>query len=116
MASVSVLSIASLLILFAVADARIPGIYTGGQWENAHATFYGGNDASGTMGTLSILSTFLAGLTIPIFQVPRFLVQLWRYTPLQKYHVPQLIMSVYEKPLFEPALVFFIYSLMKHAK
>lgn len=59
MAPMSVLSIASLLILFAVADARIPGIYTGGQWESAHATFYGGNDASGTMGTLSILSTFL---------------------------------------------------------
>jgi hypothetical protein len=55
MATVSVLSIASLLMLFAVADARIPGAYTGGQWESAHATFYGVNDAYGTMGILSIL-------------------------------------------------------------
>ncbi|KAK8570626.1 hypothetical protein V6N13_103030 [Hibiscus sabdariffa] len=40
----------SLLPLFALVNARIPGVYSGGSWETAHATFYGGSDASGTMG------------------------------------------------------------------
>nr|AOF40014.1 expansin A1 [Fragaria chiloensis subsp. chiloensis] len=44
------LCIASLASLLMVANARIPGPYTGGPWQDAHATFYGGSDASGTMG------------------------------------------------------------------
>ena len=44
-----ILSLISLMLR--LAEARIPGVYSGGPWESAHATFYGGSDASGTMGT-----------------------------------------------------------------
>ncbi|KAH0882714.1 hypothetical protein HID58_058810 [Brassica napus] len=37
-------------LMLTVTNAKIPGVYTGGPWQNAHATFYGGSDASGTMG------------------------------------------------------------------
>jgi len=39
-----------LMSLMWMVEARIPGVYTGGAWQSAHATFYGGSDASGTMG------------------------------------------------------------------
>ncbi|PNX89567.1 expansin-a4-like protein [Trifolium pratense] len=38
-----------LTLLLSSIEASIPGIYTGGAWQTAHATFYGGSDASGTM-------------------------------------------------------------------
>ncbi|KAI3423656.1 Expansin [Psidium guajava] len=52
MTRASVVFAASLVSfsLMWLADARIPGVYTGGAWQTAHATFYGGSDASGTMG------------------------------------------------------------------
>lgn len=57
MAMASLACIASLLIsLMWLAEARIPGVYTGGAWQGAHATFYGGSDASGTMGMLPNLT------------------------------------------------------------
>ena len=46
------ISFISLVLLLSLVEARIPGVYTGAAWQSAHATFYGGNDASGTMGTV----------------------------------------------------------------
>lgn len=43
-------SIVGLIFLVSLVEARIPGVYSGGSWQTAHATFYGGSDASGTMG------------------------------------------------------------------
>ncbi|CAI9092384.1 OLC1v1027606C1 [Oldenlandia corymbosa var. corymbosa] len=51
MAAMSVTCIIALsLLLLQLVESKIPGVYTGGDWQKAHATFYGGSDASGTMG------------------------------------------------------------------
>lgn len=73
MAMASLACIASLLIsLMWLAEARIPGVYTGGAWQGAHATFYGGSDASGTMGMLPNLTPLLKFLIFsgPHFRIP----------------------------------------------
>lgn len=57
-----IVSILSLLVVGI--QARIPGVYSGGAWQNAHATFYGGSDASGTMGMYPFLAHCIYPLSI----------------------------------------------------
>jgi len=51
MPMLNIFAIVSLLPFLTPSQAKIPGAFSGGPWQTAHATFYGGSDASGTMGT-----------------------------------------------------------------
>ncbi|XP_022133529.1 expansin-A6-like [Momordica charantia] len=39
-----------VIIMSLVVEGRVAGSFSSGPWQSAHATFYGGSDASGTMG------------------------------------------------------------------
>lgn len=86
-----VVSFASLISLFSLVHARIPGVYSGGGWQNAHATFYGGSDASGTMGTSLSLSPPL----------PFYLLDL---------HSPNTILCIFVEETESPPLHTFSFS------
>ncbi|CAA6658749.1 unnamed protein product [Spirodela intermedia] len=50
MAAIAGLPLLGLLLLLSLVPSLARGYGNGGGWSNAHATFYGGGDASGTMG------------------------------------------------------------------
>jgi hypothetical protein len=57
----SILRIVFILALAWAYQVRAQGLYTGdATWSNAHATFYGGSDASGTQGIIAGFDQFVS--------------------------------------------------------
>jgi hypothetical protein len=57
----SILRIVFILALAWAYQVRAQGLYAGdATWSNAHATFYGGSDASGTQGIIAGFDQFVS--------------------------------------------------------
>jgi hypothetical protein len=71
--AVSILRIVFILALAWAYQVRAQGLYAGdATWSNAHATFYGGSDASGTQGMIAGFDQFVSCISrMPLMKLKR---------------------------------------------